>query len=344
MQIGGLHSCALFFLDFGYKWGFWCLLLQRRSWWSQGGTSISTFKTEKWRWIKNANSQGSIIWFGGISTKELLVFPHIHHPQTFSNKPNTNFFPSGATSLTSPLQTLLASTVHEKVVSVFSVQNKEALINQVITSCVQHLQRKWTLGGPLEDDDSLTSAQVWFHSSFAHFKKSERRSKHKRFWPVCRRSSCNTILWKRSISRMKVSRGGVLSITKQRLLGQLQPCPHRRAKNSSAKVPFGSVKTTVKKELHFLYRESNGVISDPKWSSANLYHHSYKFLQKSPSFPEKLSQLRKVTQNLSARWKVFDKISLTLVSWQQPHNCNGSAQRYAAMVVAWYPGSILWVP
>ena len=135
-----------FFLDFGYKWGFWCLLLQRRSWWSQGGTSISTFKTEKWRWIKNANSQGSIIWFGGISTKELLVFPHIHHPQTFSNKPNTIFFPSGATSLTSPLQTLLASTVHEKVVSVFSVQNKEALINQVITSCVQHLQRKWTLG------------------------------------------------------------------------------------------------------------------------------------------------------------------------------------------------------
>lgn len=145
MQIGGLHSCALLFLDFGYKWGFWCLLLQRRSWSSRGGTSISTFKTEKWRWIKNANSQGSIIWFGGISTKELLVFPHIHHPQTFSNKPNTNFFPSGATSLTSPLQTLLASTVHEKVVSVFSVQNQEALINQVITSCVQHLQRKWTL-------------------------------------------------------------------------------------------------------------------------------------------------------------------------------------------------------
>ena len=253
MQIGGLHSCALLFLDFGYKWGFWCLLLQRRSWWSQGGTSISTFKTEKWRWIKNANSQGSIIWFGGISTKELLVFPHIHHPQTFSNKPNTNFFSFRCYEPHQPSADSACIDSSRKSRERFFRSEQGGFDKSSDHFLCSALAAQVNLRdvGPLEDDDSLTSAQVWFHSSFAHFKKSERRSKHKRFWPVCRRSSCNTILWKRSISRMKVSRGGVLSITKQRPLGQLQPCPHRRAKNSQAKVPFGSVKTTVKKELQF---------------------------------------------------------------------------------------------
>ena len=144
----------------------WRHFIQSKSLKSNMDTKNDGFKTQKWlmpivkvQSFDLVESQPRSSLFSPISTT----------PKPFPTSQTGNLLPclSGATSLTSPLQTLLASTVREKNVSVSFFRSEQGAFDKSSEHCLCSalaVQVNLRDVGLLEDDDYLTSAQVWFHS------------------------------------------------------------------------------------------------------------------------------------------------------------------------------------